>query len=84
MKINKSTRIRVDRDINKELGLTWWDSWTLKIKIKEEYGMILTSKRNNSYYFKLTNAQNYMLFVLNYGRYILKKKQNNIKRYQIL
>lgn len=73
MKITDKTRIRVNRDIMEELGFSWWDKWSLKVAMRNQYEMILTSSRNYSFYFKPTDPQKYMLFIIQYGNLIKQK-----------
>jgi len=75
MKINSNTRIRVKRTIHQEFNVSWWDLRSIKIKMREDYGMIFTSDRNFSYYFRPTDKQKYMLFILSYASFIMDKSK---------
>lgn len=78
MKINNNTRIRINRSIMEELKLPWYDQFHLKIIMRNEYDMILTSSRNYSYYFKPTNPQKCMLFIIQYG-HLIKEKAKHVR-----
>ena len=78
MKINDSTRIRVDKKLSEELNLNWWDRASIRIKMYNEYGLVYTSNRNWSYYFKPTDPQRCMLFMIAYG-HLLKQKHKIVK-----
>jgi len=73
MNISKNTRVQVDRKIHQEFSIPWWDVWSLRIKIRTEYDMTFTCKRNGMYYFQPNDSQKYMMFVVYYGNYILNK-----------
>jgi hypothetical protein len=76
MKINKNTRIRVDKKIAEELGMKWWDRLKLKHFMEYEYGMVMTSTRNYSYYFEPVDKQKVMLFIVAYGHLLREKVKN--------
>jgi hypothetical protein len=78
MKINKNSRIRVDTKIMNEFGLQWWDRFNLKYTMRWEYGLEMTSYKNMSYYFKPTDTQKAMLFIIAYG-HLIKSKAKHFK-----
>lgn len=73
IKITSRTRIKVSARILYEFNLNWWDVRGLRACIKQEYDMLLTSKRGGVFYFKVLDEKKFMLFSLMYGGFILKK-----------
>jgi hypothetical protein len=73
IKITSKTRIKVSARILEEFNLNWWNISGLRTCIKQEYNMLLTSKRGGVIYFKVLDEKKFMLFSLMYGGFILKK-----------
>jgi hypothetical protein len=73
IKFTSKTRIKVSARILDELGLKWWEHWSLRVRLKQDYDMLFTSKRGSIFYFKVLDEKKFLLFSLNYGGFILKK-----------